>query len=80
MGLVGSSSTLASTQIDYATFTVTAGRAMLAEASEAAGRAGGNGDGEAESAAVRGWGVGAGVGVALGVVLMSGLLLGVGVL
>ena len=35
---MGSSTTLASTQIDYATFTVTAGRAMLAEASEAAKR------------------------------------------
>jgi hypothetical protein len=36
LGRVGSSTTLASTQINYATLTVTAGRAMLAAASEAA--------------------------------------------
>ena len=39
LGLVGSSTTLASTQINYATLTVTAGRAMLAAASEAAAQA-----------------------------------------
>jgi len=33
LGRVGSSTTLASTQINYATLTVTAGRAMLAAAS-----------------------------------------------
>lgn len=42
LGRVGSSTTLASTQINYATLTVTAGRALLAEASEAAANA--NGD------------------------------------
>lgn len=45
LGRVGSSTTLASTQIDYATLTVTAGRAMLIEASEAAANGdSGNGD------------------------------------
>jgi len=39
LGRVGSSTTLASTQINYATLTVTAGRAMLAAASEAAAQA-----------------------------------------
>ena len=39
LGRVGSSTTLASTQINYATLTVTAGRALLAEASEAAKKA-----------------------------------------
>jgi len=39
---VGSSTTLASTQINYATLTVTAGRAMLAAASEAAAQASGD--------------------------------------
>lgn len=79
LGLVGSSSTLASTQIDYATFTVTAGRAMLAEASEAAARANGEGDEGAESGVGSGRGGGGGnVVVAMG--LVSGLLIGVGVL
>lgn len=39
LGRVGSSTTLASTQINYATLTITAGRAMLAAASEAAAKA-----------------------------------------
>jgi hypothetical protein len=43
---VGSSTTLASTQINYATLTVTAGRAMLAEASEVAAKADGEGGSE----------------------------------
>lgn len=58
LGRVGSSTTLASTQINYATLTVTAGRAMLAEASEAANNANGgentdhqNGDENAASSA-----------------------------
>lgn len=79
MGLVGSSSTLASTQIDYATFTVTAGRAMLAEASEAAAKANGDGDEAAESGARGGKGGGVG-GVVVALGLVSVLLIGVGVL
>ena len=55
LGRVGSSTTLASTQINYATLTVTAGRAMLAAASEAAaqasGEAGSGEDGGDKSAA-----------------------------
>ena len=81
LGRVGSSTTLASTQINYATLTVTAGRAMLAAASEAAaqasnGESGGEGGGDKNAASslgelcwvVYGW-----------VVLVAGLL-GVGVL
>lgn len=77
LGLVGSSSTLASTQIDYVTFTITAGRAMLASASEAAAKASNSSEDGAESAAA---GVGVGVGAALGMSLLSGLLVGIGVL
>jgi hypothetical protein len=57
LGLVGSSTTLASTQINYATLTITAGRAMLAAASEAAAQASGeeavgeSGGGDEKSAA-----------------------------
>jgi hypothetical protein len=82
LGRVGSSTTLASTQINYATLTVTAGRSMLAAASEAAAQAssdegGGEGGGDKNAAssplgevcwAMYGW-----------VVLAAGLL-GVGVL
>jgi len=55
LGRVGSSTTLASTQINYATLTVTAGRAMLAAASEAAaqasnGESGGEGGGDSNAA------------------------------
>jgi len=39
LGRIGSSTTLASTQINYATLTITAGRASLAAASEAAAQA-----------------------------------------
>ena len=45
LGRVGSSTTLASTQIDYATLTVTAGRQLLAQASEAAAQASSEGSG-----------------------------------
>jgi hypothetical protein len=83
LGLVGSSTTLASTQINYATLTITAGRALLAEASEVAAQASGeeamgeNGGGDEKSAASleRVWrgGFWAWVGVSAGVI-------GVGVL
>jgi hypothetical protein len=82
LGRVGSSTTLASTQINYATLTVTAGRAMLAAASEAAaqasnGESGGEGGGDSNAASSlrgEGWWVVYGlVGVVAGV-------LGVGVL
>ena len=79
---MGSSTTLASTQIDYATFTVTAGRAMLAEASEAAKRAGEEGGGSegggGESSGAAGVGVGAGFG--FGSAFLGGIIVGVGIL
>ena len=78
---MGSSTTLASTQINYATLTVTAGRAMLASASEAAaqasnGESSGEGSGDKNAASslgvicwdVYGW-----------VVLVAGMV-GVGIL
>jgi len=72
LGRVGSSTTLASTQIDYATLTVTAGREMLARASEAAQQAGesesgggGEGGGGESSGAAGGVAVG-GLSVVLG--------------
>ena len=81
LGRVGSSTTLASTQINYATLTVTAGRAVLASASEAAaqasnGESSGEGSGDKNAASslgvicwdVYGW-----------VVLVAGMV-GVGIL
>ena len=81
LGRVGSSTTLASTQINYATLTVTAGRAMLASASEAAaqasnGESSGEGGGDKNAASSLGelcW-------VAYGWVVLIAGLLGVGVL
>lgn len=81
LGRVGSSTTLASTQINYATLTVTAGRAMLASASEAAaqasnGESSGEGSGDKNAASSLGelcWGVHGWV------VLVAGMV-GVGIL
>lgn len=81
LGRVGSSTTLASTQINYATLTVTAGRAMLASASEAAaqasnGESSGEGSGDKNAASSLGelcWGV-------YGWVVLVASLLGVGAL
>lgn len=81
LGRVGSSTTLASTQINYATLTVTAGRAMLAAASEAAaqassGESSGEGGGDKNAASSL---VGLCWGVYGWVTLVAGVL-GVGVL
>ena len=81
LGRVGSSTTLASTQINYATLTVTAGRAMLASASEAAaqasnGESSGEGSGDKNAASSLGqlcWEV-------YGRVVLVAGLLGVGAL